>query len=49
MIKKLRSMINIYNLPKPDQPNDSTAQLDTFSQHEKRLSDLMENGKHTFY
>ena len=46
MIKKLRSMVNIYNLPnKQEQPDDSAVQLDRVSQYEKRLSELMEKGK----
>ena len=45
MIKKLRSMINIYNLPKQDQHDDSAVRLDRVSQYEKRLSELMEKGK----
>ena len=45
MITKLRSMINIYNLPKHDQSDDSAVQLDRVSQYEKRLSELMEKGK----
>merc|ERR1712115_628759 len=45
MITKLRSMINIYNLPKHDQSDDSAVQLDRVSHYEKRLCELMEKGK----
>ena len=45
MITKLRGMINIYNLPKQEESEDSMVHLDKVNQFEKRLSDLMDKGK----
>ena len=45
MITKLRSMIDIYNLPKQEVPEHSVIEFDKVSQFEKRLSELMDKGK----